>query len=63
MKITFSTDTAAFEEYGMAFQTRHIFQDILGGLERREISGVIKDLDGNKIGKWEVTTNDQTTSV
>lgn len=58
MKITFSTDTAAFEEYGMAFQTRHIFQDILGGLERREISGVIKDLDGNKIGKWEVQDND-----
>lgn len=63
MKITFNTDTAAFEEYGMAFQTRHIFQDILGHLECRHTSGIIKDLDGNKIGKWEVTNNDKTTSV
>lgn len=63
MKITFNTDTAAFKKYGMAFQTRHIFQDILGDLECRRTSGIIKDLDGNKIGKWEVQDNDKTTSV
>ena len=63
MKITFNTDTAAFEQYGMAFQTRHIFLDILGEIECGFTSGIIKDLNGNKIGKWEVQDNDKTTSV
>ena len=54
MKITFNTDNAAFEHYGMAFQVRHIFQDILGEIECGQTSGVIMDLNGNKIGKWEI---------
>ena len=52
MKINFSTDNAAFYEYGMEYQIERIFVRILHRIEIGETGGKIQDLNGNNIGEW-----------
>lgn len=52
MKIEFSTDNAAFEEYGKNYQIAVILDIIMARIKRGEIEGSILDVNGNKIGEW-----------
>ena len=51
MKINFSTDNAAFDEYGDA-EVRRILEDIANKVERGYGYGAIIDINGNHIGEW-----------
>ena len=52
MKIKFSTDNAAFEEYGLEYQTETIFERIMQRIKNGETEGKIQDINGNNIGEW-----------
>ena len=52
MKIKFSTDNAAFDEYGKDYQIAVIFDIIMARIKRGETEGSILDINGNKIGEW-----------
>ena len=51
MKIEFSTDNAAFDEYGDA-EVRRILEDIADRVQRGYGYGAIMDINGNHIGTW-----------
>ena len=53
MKIQFDTDNAAFEEYGDA-EVRRILEEIADKVEHGYDHGSIMDINGNKIGSWEL---------
>ena len=52
MKIQFSTDNAAFEEYGIEYQIEVIFERIIQRIKNGETEGKIQDINGNNIGSW-----------
>lgn len=52
MKIQFSTDNAAFEEYGTEYQIEYIFERIIQRIKNGETEGKIQDINGNNIGSW-----------
>lgn len=54
MKIQFSTENAAFEEYGMDYQLECIFERILQRIKHGETEGKIQDINGNNIGSWKL---------
>ena len=51
MKIQFSTDNAAFDEYG-EYQLEVIFERIIQRVNHGETDGKIQDINGNNIGEW-----------
>lgn len=53
MKIEFETSEDAFVEYG-AEEVRRILESIADKVEYGYTSGVIMDINGNKIGWWKV---------
>ena len=53
MKIQFSTGNAAFDEYGDA-EIRRILEEIANKVECGYDHGSIMDINGNKIGSWEL---------
>lgn len=53
MKIEFKTGNAAFDEYGDR-EVRRILEKIADDIESGHTSGVIMDINGNKIGHWEL---------
>ena len=53
MKIEFKTSNAAFDEYGFE-EVKRILEDISNKVEYGHTSGVIMDINGNKIGEWEM---------
>ena len=52
MKIQFSTDNAAFEEYGIEYQIEVICERIIQRIKNGETEGKIQDINGNNIGSW-----------
>lgn len=52
MKIEFSTDNAAFEEYGKEYQIAVVLDIITARIKRGETEGSVLDINGNKIGEW-----------
>lgn len=53
MKIKFSTSNAAFEEYG-TYEIKRILEKIIRQVENGHEDGVIMDINGNKVGEWEL---------
>lgn len=53
MKIEFSTGNAAFDEYG-TYEVERILEKIIRQVENGYEDGVIMDINGNKIGEWEL---------
>lgn len=53
MKIEFSTGNAAFDEYG-DYEVKRILAKIIEQVENGYEDGVIMDINGNKIGEWEL---------
>ncbi len=51
MKIEFSTDNDAFEEYGDK-EIRRILEEIADQVERGYGYGPIIDINGNHVGEW-----------
>lgn len=54
MKIEFTTDNASFENDGLKAEARRILADIASRVEIGQREGSIRDLNGNRIGQWEV---------
>ena len=52
MKIEFSTDNAAFDEYGVYEETNRILKVIAEYIRIGCDCGSIMDINGNKIGEW-----------
>lgn len=52
MSIEFKTDSAAFEEGDAWQETARILREIAEALERTEDNGIIRDSNGNTIGRW-----------
>ena len=52
MKIEFRTDNAAFDEYGVYEETNRILKAIAWDIRMGCDCGLIKDINGNKIGQW-----------
>ncbi len=55
MKLEFETDNAAFDEYP-AEETSLILHDIADRVEAGDMSGDIRDTNGNRIGHYEFET-------
>lgn len=53
MKIQFTTSGAAFEDYGDN-EVRRILEGIADKVEHGYSDGSIMDINGNKIGFWEI---------
>lgn len=53
MKIKFSTDNAAFDEYP-ELETARILNKITTEILDHQKSGLIIDINGNIIGSWEL---------
>ena len=53
MKIQFGTSNAAFDEYGDV-EVKRILEDIANKVESGYEHGLIMDINGNKIGSWEM---------
>lgn len=53
MKIEFNTSNAAFDEYGEA-EVARILEEIVHKLRRGYDHGAIIDINGNKVGFWEM---------
>lgn len=53
MKIQFNTGNAAFEMYGDQ-EVRRILEEIASKVEHGYDHGSIMDINGNKIGTWEL---------
>ena len=61
MKIQFNTESAAFKDidgnenfWDRAEESRRILQEIVGKLFYGYDHGSIMDINGNKIGSWEI---------
>ncbi len=52
MKIKFSTDNAAFDEYGYYSEVKRILDNITEKVRLGYDNGPIMDINGNKIGEW-----------
>ena len=52
MKIEFSTDNAAFEDYGRNYYIAVVLDIIMARIKRGETEGSVLDINGNKIGEW-----------
>ena len=52
MKIEFSTDNSAFDEYGVYEEINRIFKAIAWDIRMGCDCGSIMDINGNKIGEW-----------
>lgn len=52
MKIEFSTDNAAFDEYGCYSEVKRILDNITEKIRLGYDCGTIMDINGNKIGEW-----------
>lgn len=52
MKINFSTDNAAFDEYGVYEEVKRILDNIADDIRIGCDCGSIMDINGNKIGSW-----------
>lgn len=55
MKIEFSTEFAAFDEYGIC-EIFRILDEIKIRVQAGHTSGTIMDINGNKIGSWTLET-------
>ena len=53
MKIEFKTSNAAFDEYGDA-EVARILEEIVHKVSSGYDHGVIIDINGNKVGVWEM---------
>ena len=53
MKIEFTTSNAAFDEYG-DYEVARILEDIAEKVKAGRSGGVIMDINGNRIGEWEL---------
>ena len=53
MRIEFETTNSAFDDYGDKEVTR-ILTEISEKVQRGMTKDIIIDIDGNKIGKWEL---------
>ena len=53
MKIEFKTDNQAFEDYKEG-EIARILCKIARAIENGSTSGSVMDINGNRIGKWEV---------
>ena len=57
MKIEFATGNAAFDEEcggSLEYETIRILREICEKIEIGYTDGVIMDINGNKIGEWEL---------
>ena len=52
MKIEFSTGNAAFEDFDI--EVKRILEKIICEIEDGSTSGSIIDINGNKVGHWDV---------
>ena len=52
MKINFSTDGAAFDDWGCYEEINRIFNQIAEDIRFGCDCGSIMDINGNKIGEW-----------
>lgn len=52
IKIEFETDNAAFADGNAHMEIARIFADISDGIDKSNTVGSIRDINGNKIGKW-----------
>jgi hypothetical protein len=53
MIIEFSTDNAAFDDERV--EVVRILQLIAARVENGDVSGVIRDSNGNRVGQWNLT--------
>lgn len=53
-KLEFETDNAAFETDAAA-EANHTLQEIAGCLRAGYTEGIIRDINGNRIGRYELT--------
>lgn len=51
MKIEFETSNSSFEEYGL-YEVKRILNEIGRKLDEGYKHGVIMDINGNKVGEW-----------
>jgi len=54
-KIQFSTENAAFEGGDLMSECARILREIADNLERGRESGGVHDVNGNRVGNWEIT--------
>lgn len=54
MKIEFSTENAAFDEYGINNEIRKILEKIISKIDNGETHSSIVDTYGNIIGSWNI---------
>jgi hypothetical protein len=54
-KIKFSTDNAAFQDGNRNSETWRILREIADKLANGDESGYVRDVNGNSIGKWELS--------
>lgn len=55
LKIEFETDNAAFDDINGPAEIRRILSEIAGRIVLGSVSGNIRDINGNRIGKYELT--------
>lgn len=53
MKLQFETDNSAFESCG-ATESARILRAIANRIESGDLDGAVMDINGNRIGKWEL---------
>jgi hypothetical protein len=57
MKLEFETDNAAFDEYP-AGEASQILKEVADRIVSGDLSGDIRDVNGNKIGHYELETEE-----
>ena len=55
MKIIFTTDNASFEDGNLAPEVERILRKIARQVGNNDKWGVITDVNGNRIGSWELS--------